>query len=113
MVTDASPSGRERVSESAVRIDGRGLADLRSLKVEMGYLEWAEGSALLEMGKTRVLVSASFEPKVPKFLHGSGSGWVTAEYAMLPRATASRTPREGQAARPPGRHPRPPPPMGR
>jgi len=69
----------------------------------MGYLEWAEGSALLEMGKTRVLVSASFEPKVPKFLHGSGSGWVTAEYAMLPRATASRTPREVQAGRPSGR----------
>src|SRR5881397_1295964 len=103
MVTDASPGGRERVSEPAVRIDGRGLADLRSLKVELGYLEWAEGSALLEMGKTRVLVSASFEPKVPKFLHGSGSGWVTAEYAMLPRATASRTPREVQAGRPSGR----------
>jgi ribonuclease PH len=69
----------------------------------MGYLEWAEGSALLEMGKTRVLVSASFEPKVPKFLHGTGSGWVTAEYAMLPRATAARTPREVQAGRPSGR----------
>src|SRR5207249_5020829 len=72
-------------------------------KVEMGYLEWAEGSELLEMGKTRVLVSASYEPKVPKFLHGSGSGWVTAEYAMLPRATAARTPREVQAGRPSGR----------
>jgi ribonuclease PH len=89
--------------EGGVRIDGRGPRDVRPLKVEMGYLEWAEGSALLEMGKTRVLVSASFEPKVPKFLHGSGSGWVTAEYAMLPRATASRTPREVQAGRPSGR----------
>ena len=85
------------------RSDGRGPQDLRPVKLELDYLEWAEGSVLLEMGKTRVLVSASFEPKVPKFLHGSGSGWVTAEYAMLPRATAARTPREVQAGRPSGR----------
>jgi ribonuclease PH len=91
------------VSVDLVRIDGRGPRDLRPVKVEMGYLEWAEGSVLLEMGKTRVLVAASFEPKVPKFLHGSGTGWVTAEYAMLPRATATRTPREVQAGRPSGR----------
>jgi ribonuclease PH len=71
--------------------------------VQLGYLEWAEGSALLEMGKTVVLVSASFEPKVPRFLQGTGSGWVTAEYAMLPRATAVRTPREVQQGRPSGR----------
>jgi ribonuclease PH len=69
----------------------------------MGYLEWAEGSVLLQMGKTVVLVSASFEPKVPRFLQGTGSGWVTAEYAMLPRATAVRTPREVQQGRPSGR----------
>jgi ribonuclease PH len=87
----------------AVRSDGRGPGDLRPLKVELGYLEWAEGSALLEMGKTRVLVAASFEPRVPRFLQGSGSGWVTAEYAMLPRSTAIRTPREVQAGRPSGR----------
>ena len=86
-----------------VRVDGRGPRDVRPLKVEMGYLEWAEGSALLEMGKTRVLVAASFEPKVPKFLQGTGSGWVTAEYAMLPRSTAVRTPREVQSGRPSGR----------
>jgi len=55
------------------------------------------------MGKTRVLVSASFEPKVPRFLQGTGSGWVTAEYAMLPRATAVRTSREVQQGRPSGR----------
>jgi ribonuclease PH len=91
------------VSDSLLRIDGRGPADVRPLKVEMGYLEWAEGSALLEMGKTRVLVSASFEPKVPKFLQGTGSGWITAEYAMLPRATAVRTSREVQQGRPSGR----------
>ncbi len=91
------------MSEPIVRVDGRGARDVRPLKVEMGYLEWAEGSALLEMGKTRVLVSASFEPKVPRFLQGTGSGWVTAEYAMLPRSTAIRTPREVQAGRPSGR----------
>src|SRR5438046_6287703 len=91
------------MDEPSVRLDGRGPANLRPLKVEMGYLEWAEGSALLEMGKTRVLVAASFEPKVPKFLMGSRSGWVTAEYAMLPRSTAIRTPREVQAGRPSGR----------
>ena len=86
-----------------VRIDGRAPGDLRPLKVELGYLEWAEGSVLLEMGKTRVLVAASYEPKVPRFLAGSGSGWVTAEYAMLPRSTAVRTPREVQSGRPSGR----------
>ena len=86
-----------------MRTDGRGPGDLRPLKVEMGYLEWAEGSVLLEMGKTRVLVAASFEPKVPRFLTGSGSGWVTAEYSMLPRSTSVRTPREVQAGRPSGR----------
>jgi ribonuclease PH len=91
------------MTAALVRVDGRAVADLRPLKVHMGYLEWAEGSALLEMGKTVVLVSASFEPKVPRFLQGSGSGWVTAEYAMLPRATAVRTPREVQQGRPSGR----------
>ncbi|MBA3728418.1 MAG: ribonuclease PH [Actinobacteria bacterium] len=86
-----------------LRTDGRGPADLRPLKVEMGYLEWAEGSALLEMGKTRVLAAASYEPKVPRFLQGTGSGWVSAEYSMLPRSTAVRTPREIQSGRPSGR----------
>ncbi|HEX8100839.1 MAG TPA: ribonuclease PH [Actinomycetota bacterium] len=88
---------------SMLRSDGRSPADLRPLKVELGYLEWAEGSALLEVGKTRVLVSASYEPKVPRWLQGTGSGWVTAEYSMLPRSTAVRTPREVQSGRPSGR----------
>jgi ribonuclease PH len=89
--------------EPFIRADGRGAADLRPLKAEMGYLDWAEGSVLLEVGKTRVLASASYEPKPPRFLQGTGSGWVTAEYAMLPRSTAVRTPREVQAGRPSGR----------
>ena len=91
------------MTEPLIRIDGRGVADLRPLKAEMGYLDWAEGSVLLEMGKTRVLASASYEPKPPRFLQGTGNGWVTAEYAMLPRSTAVRTPREVQAGRPSGR----------
>ncbi len=91
------------MTEPLVRADGRGPADLRPLKVEMGYLEWAEGSALLEMGKTRVLAAASFEPRVPRWLQGSGTGWVTAEYSMLPRSTSVRTPREVQSGRPSGR----------
>ncbi|HYT77986.1 MAG TPA: ribonuclease PH [Actinomycetota bacterium] len=86
-----------------VRADGRGTADLRPLKAEMDYLDWAEGSVLLEVGKTRVLASASYESRPPRFLQGTGSGWVTAEYAMLPRSTAMRTPREVQAGRPSGR----------
>jgi ribonuclease PH len=85
------------------RGDGRGPDDLRPVKAELGYLEWAEGSCLLEMGKTRVLVAASYEPKAPRWLQGTGTGWVTAEYAMLPRATATRTPREVKAGRPSGR----------
>jgi ribonuclease PH len=91
------------VTEPVVRTDGRGAADLRPLKAEMGYLDWAEGSVLLEMGKTRVLTSASYDPKAPRFLQGTGTGWVTAEYAMLPRSTAVRTPREVQSGRPSGR----------
>jgi len=85
------------------RGDGRAPADLRPLKAELGYLDWAEGSCLLEMGRTRVLVSASFEARPPRWLQGTGSGWVTAEYAMLPRATSTRTPREVKSGRPSGR----------
>jgi ribonuclease PH len=85
------------------RPDGRGPADLRPVKVELGYQEWAEGSVLLEMGRTKVLVSASFDDRSPRFLQGTGKGWVTAEYSMLPRATAERTSREVGKGRPSGR----------
>jgi ribonuclease PH len=86
-----------------VRGDDRDLGDLRPVRYETGYLEWAEGSVLLEMGKTRVLCAASFEPQVPRFLQGSGKGWVTAEYGMLPRSTSERTPREAARGRQSGR----------
>jgi ribonuclease PH len=85
------------------RPDGRGPADLRPVKVELGYQEWAEGSVLLEMGRTKVLVAASFDERSPRFLQGTGKGWVTAEYSMLPRATVERTSREVGKGRPSGR----------
>jgi ribonuclease PH len=85
------------------RSDGRGPADLRPVKVELGYQDWAEGSVLFEMGRTKVLVAASYDDRAPRFLQGTGRGWVTAEYSMLPRSTAERTPREVAKGRPSGR----------
>jgi len=76
------------------RIDGRANNELRHVHITLGYQSFAEGSALIEMEKTRVLCSVSMEERVPRFLKGSGQGWVTAEYAMLPRSTLTRTPRD-------------------
>lgn len=76
------------------RIDGRGNADLRQIKITRNWLDHAEGSVLVEFGKTRVLCVASFTPGVPRWLKDSGKGWVTSEYAMLPRATHTRSDRE-------------------
>jgi ribonuclease PH len=86
-----------------MRIDQRQPNQLRPLKFTTGYLATAEGSVLIEAGNTRVLCAASIEETVPGFLRGSGKGWVTAEYSMLPRATATRTPREVSKGRPSGR----------
>ena len=80
------------------RPDGRGAADLRPLALERGSNPYAEGSCLVRMGGTLVLCTASVEEGVPGWRRGSGLGWVTAEYAMLPRATTERTPRERQGA---------------
>jgi len=85
------------------RPSGRGSEELREISYELDYLRWAEGSVLFSMGETRVLCAATFEPEVPRFLRGSGKGWVTAEYSMLPRATQERTPREVSKGRPSGR----------
>ena len=76
------------------RPDGRAPGDLRPTHIEPGYLDYAEGSALIETGKTRVLCSVTIEERVPPFLRRTGAGWVTAEYSMLPRSTLTRTPRE-------------------
>ena len=76
------------------RVDGRAPDELRPVSIQPGYLEFAEGSVLIEAGKTRVVCSASIDESVPRFLRGTGSGWITAEYAMLPRSTHSRTARD-------------------
>jgi ribonuclease PH len=76
---------------------------MRPVEIETGYLKTAEGSALIKVGNTHVLCAASVEDTVPPFLRNSGKGWVTAEYSMLPRATARRTPREVSKGRPSGR----------
>jgi len=86
------------------RADGRAYDELRLIKITPGFLSFAEGSALIELGKTRVLCSVSAEERVPNFLKGSGTGWVTAEYAMLPRATVTRTPRDSVLGRIGGRN---------
>ena len=85
------------------RPDGRGVADLRPLVLERGTNPYAEGSCLVRMGGTLVLCTASVEAGVPGWRKGKGLGWVTAEYAMLPRATAERTQRESTAGRVGGR----------
>ena len=77
-----------------LRIDQRSLTELRLVHLTVDYLDYAEGSVLIEAGKTRVLCAASVEEKVPPFLEGQGLGWVTAEYSMLPRATHTRSSRE-------------------
>lgn len=76
------------------RIDGRLPNQLRPVRLTVDFLDYAEGSVLIETGKTRVLCAATVEEKVPPFLEGKGQGWVTAEYNMLPRATHTRTGRE-------------------
>lgn len=83
-----------------LRDDGRRAEGLRPVSFERGVSRYAEGSALVSWGHTRVLCAASVEDKVPPFLRGSGSGWVTAEYSMLPRATHQRSPREISKGRP-------------
>jgi len=76
------------------RMDGRAFNELRPVEIITGYQSFAEGSALIKIGKTHVLCAVSAEERVPPYLKGGGSGWITAEYAMLPRATATRTQRD-------------------
>ncbi len=86
-----------------MRSDGRLPNQLRPTRIKPGYLVTAEGSVLIETGNTRVLCAATVEDTVPGFLRGTGKGWVTAEYSMLPRATVTRTQREITKGRPSGR----------
>src|SRR4051812_47266531 len=86
-----------------MRTDKRQDAELRPVEIVTGFLVTAEGSALIKVGNTHVLCAASIEDTVPPFLRNAGKGWVTAEYSMLPRATAKRTPREVNKGRQSGR----------
>lgn len=88
---------------SFARTDGRLADELRPVQITPGYLPYAEGSALIEMGQTRVICAASVEDRVPAFLRNRGQGWVTAEYSMLPRSTLQRTSRETGRGGPSGR----------
>ena len=85
------------------RVDGRRWDEPRPVNITVGYQRSAEGSALIEMGGTRVLCAASLEERAPAFLRGQGRGWVTAEYSMLPRATNTRNVRERESGRVSGR----------
>ena len=85
------------------RVDGRRWDQPRPVKIVPGFQEFAEGSALIETGATKVLCSASMEERVPAFLRGQGQGWVTAEYEMLPRSTNTRTSRDRDSGRVSGR----------
>ncbi len=86
-----------------MRIDGRRRDQARQTRIQPEVLATAEGSALIEVGNTKVLCAATVEESVPTFLRRSGRGWVTAEYGMLPRSTSTRKPREGLRGRPSGR----------
>lgn len=85
------------------RTDGRRLDQMRPVTLERGFARFAEGSCLISVGETKVLCTASVEDKVPPFLKGQGQGWLTAEYAMLPRSTSTRTPRDSSGSKPNGR----------
>jgi ribonuclease PH len=91
------------IGGGAFRADGRRPGQLRTVRFSLGVQKWAEGSCIIEMGDTRVLCAATIEDRIPPHLRGKGTGWVTAEYNMLPRATAERTQREVTKGRQGGR----------
>ncbi|MDD5094379.1 MAG: ribonuclease PH [Dehalococcoidia bacterium] len=85
------------------RFDGRATDELRPVSIRPGFQKYAEGSALIDLGNTSVLCAVSVEERVPSFLKGTGSGWITAEYGMLPRSTHTRSQREASAGKVSGR----------
>src|SRR5258708_38759024 len=91
------------VSSAKPRMDGRGPDQLRPINIVPNFSKHAEGSALIEVGDTRVICTASVQEKVPPFMYRSGKGWITAEYGMLPRATTERTDREAARGKQGGR----------
>lgn len=95
--------GCMRLEESSLRPDGRKADELRDIKITRNFLKTAEGSALIEIGDTKVICTASIEDKVPQFLKDLEKGWVTAEYSMLPRSTSTRMIRESSSGKIGGR----------
>ena len=93
----------KKEDKSPARADDRALDALRPVKITPDYLDFSAGSALIEIGKTKVIAAATVEEKVPHFMKGSGRGWITAEYALLPCSTEKRSPRERSAGRLSGR----------
>ena len=91
------------IGRAGVRADGRQPSELRPVTLTLGVLKWAEGSCRIRVGDTEVLCAATIEDRIPPRLRGSGTGWVTAEYSMLPRATAERSQRESAKGRIGGR----------
>ncbi|MBN1976770.1 MAG: ribonuclease PH [Anaerolineae bacterium] len=87
------------MTDPVTRPDGRRFDELRPVKFTLDYVDYPEGSVLIELGRTRVLCNASVEETVPAWMAGKGTGWLTAEYALLPRSTHTRTPRETQGLR--------------
>jgi len=86
-----------------MRADGRKNDQMRSVKITRNYTKYAEGSVLIEVGDTKVICTASIEDKVPPFIKGTGEGWITSEYSMLPRSTQTRKPRDVSKGKPDGR----------
>ena len=86
-ITSTPLSSNAILAQQMARIDGRKNNELRPVRITMGYQSFAEGSALIETGNTKVVCSVTAEDRVPKFIRGSGGGWITAEYDMLPRST--------------------------
>jgi ribonuclease PH len=91
------------LKRDGARVDGRANDQLRPVAITPRFIKHAEGSALIEVGDTRVVCTVSVEDRVPPFLKGGGVGWITAEYGMLPRATTTRSQREASKGRPSGR----------
>lgn len=89
-----SETNKDRLTDRKSRFDRRASSELRQIRITPNISEFAEGSVLVEFGKTRVLCTASYDPKAPQWLHGSGRGWITAEYGMLPRSTQTRMKRD-------------------
>jgi ribonuclease PH len=96
-------SSQSKPENAFARTDGRRADELRAIRITPNFMPYAEGSALIEMGATRIICTATLEERVPPFRRNSGQGWLTAEYAMLPRATQQRTQRETGRGGPSGR----------